>query len=158
MFTGDRSGDWLYGALYRFGFANQATSQSRSDGLELLDCAITASCHCAPPGNKPTPAELAACSRWLDGTLNLVPARVIIVLGQVAWRSVIDLARRRHWLSGPSGKFSHGAVKRFADGRWLIASYHPSQQNTFTGRLTQPMFDGIFATARRLLSQAGRHA
>lgn len=151
MFTGDRSGDWLYRALHKAGFANQAASTDRADGLRLIDCAITAACHCAPPENKPTPEELANCSQWLIETFDRVPARVFIALGQIAWRSVVVEARRRGWYSGTGPKFAHAATVPLSDGRWLIGSYHPSQQNTFTGRLTEPMFDRVFRQARELL-------
>jgi uracil-DNA glycosylase family 4 len=152
MFTGDRSGEWLYRALHEAGFANQATSTDRDDGLELLDCAITAVVHCAPPGNKPLPEELANCHRWLADTFDLVPARVFLALGQIAWRAVVVEARRRDWYEGPMPKFAHGAKVPLAGGRWLLASYHPSQQNTFTGVLTKAQFDRVFRAARRLLA------
>ncbi len=152
MFTGDRSGDWLYAALYRHGFANQPQARRRDDGLRLLDCAITAACHCAPPGNRPTTAELAACSTWLTHTLDLVPARVIVALGRIAWHAILREATSRGWLPArPRPTFRHGAEVTLAEGRTLLASYHPSQQNTFTGRLTEPMFDAVFRRARQLL-------
>jgi uracil-DNA glycosylase family 4 len=151
IFTGDRSGDWLYRALHKAGFANQPTSRHRDDGLKLSDCAVTAVCHCAPPANKPTPVEIDNCSRWLRQTVDLVPVRVCVALGQIAWRAVVDESRRRGWLAGPNPKFTHGATVTLAGQRWLVGSYHPSQQNTSTGRLTEPMFDRIFATVRKLL-------
>lgn len=152
MFTGDRSGDWLYRALYKAGFANQPTGTSAEDGLELTDCAITATCHCAPPDNKPTPAEIAACRDWFRQTVDLLPVRVFLALGQIGWRTVLDLARERGWHAGALPKFGHGAEVALAEGRWLLGSYHPSQQNTFTGKLTEPMFDAVFARARQLLA------
>jgi uracil-DNA glycosylase family 4 len=151
MFTGDRSGDWLYRALHKSGFANQPTSQRRDDGLKLRDCAITATCHCAPPDNKPTADELVACSEWFEQTIDLLPVRVFLALGGIAWKSVIALARSRGWQTGRVPKFGHGAKVELTGERWLIGSYHPSQQNTFTGKLTEPMFDQVFALARELL-------
>lgn len=151
MFTGDRSGDWLYRALYRAGFANQPTSESANDGLALRDCAITAVCHCAPPENKPLPCEIAACREWLDATFDATGPKVVVALGQIAWRAAVDALRRRGWHSGRVPKFAHGARVELAGGRTLLGSYHPSQQNTFTGRLTEKMFDDIFALARTLL-------
>ena len=149
LFTGDRSGDWLFRALHRAGYANQPTSESRDDGLCLTDCAITAVCHCAPPQNRPTREERQMCQRWLTQTFDVVPARTIIGLGRIAWDAVIAEARRRGWLSEKPPPFSHGLVVPIRGGRRLIASYHPSQQNTFTGRLTEAMFDRIFTAARR---------
>lgn len=153
MFTGDRSGDWLYRALHDAGFANQPTSQSADDGLQLIDCAITAAAHCAPPGNKPLPVELANCHEWLAATIDMLPVRVFLALGQIAWKAVVAEARRRGWYEGRVPKFSHGARVPLQGGRWLLASYHPSQQNTFTGVLTRPMFDDVFRTARELLGE-----
>jgi uracil-DNA glycosylase family 4 len=151
MFTGDRSGEWLYRALHKAGFANQPTSHNRDDGLALIDCAITAVCHCAPPDNKPLPEEIANCRQWLTDTIDVVQPRVLVALGQIAWRAVVMEARRRAWHAGGLPKFGHGAKALLTGGRWLLASYHPSQQNTFTGKLTEPMFDAVFAEARRLL-------
>ena len=154
MFTGDRSGDWLYRALFKADFANQPRSDCRDDGLRLIDCAITAVCHCAPPANKPEPAEIAHCSAWLQETIDLAPVRVFVALGQIAWRAIAVESRRRGWQSGRLPKFGHAAVARLAEKRLLIGSYHPSQQNTFTGKLTEPMFDHVFALARRHLESA----
>ena len=151
MFTGDRSGDWLYRALYKAGFANQPRATDRDDGLQLRDCAITAACHCAPPGNKPSVEELARCRPWLDDTFDLLPVRVIVCLGQLGWNAALQQGRRREWLVGKSPKFGHGAQAALAGGRTLLGSYHPSQQNTFTRKLTEPMFDAVFAAARKLL-------
>jgi uracil-DNA glycosylase family 4 len=153
MFTGDRSGEWLYRALHKAGFATRAESFHRDDELRLIDCAITATCHCAPPDNKPTREEIAACRTWLSATFDAVPARVYLALGQIAWQSVVDEARRRGWLQGRRPKFGHDAQASLGDQRWLLGSYHPSQQNTFTGKLTEPMFDRVFARARQLLAQ-----
>jgi uracil-DNA glycosylase len=150
LFTGDRSGDWLYRALHKAGFANQPTSNHREDGLELIDCAITAVCHCAPPDNKPLPAEVASCREWFQDTIDVCRCEVFVALGQVAWRAVIAEARRRTWWLEKLPRFGHGSVVSLGEGRILIGSYHPSQQNTFTGRLTEPMLDGIFARAKNL--------
>jgi uracil-DNA glycosylase family 4 len=152
MFTGDRSGEWLYRALFKAGFASQPASVSRDDGLTLVDCAITAVCHCAPPDNKPLPAEIANCRGWLDQTLDLVEPRVLVALGQIAWRAAMAAARRRSWHAQSVPKFGHAVKVPLAEGRWLLASYHPSQQNTFTGKLTEAMLDAIFGDARRLLN------
>ncbi|HEX5104380.1 MAG TPA: uracil-DNA glycosylase [Pirellulaceae bacterium] len=152
MFTGDRSGEWLYRALHKAGFANQPSSRERGDGLELRDCVITAVCHCAPPDNKPLLNEIANCREWLTTTIDLVQPRVLLALGGIAWKAIVSEARARGWHSGRVPSFGHGAKHALADGRWLFGSYHPSQQNTFTGKLTEPMFDSIFATARRLIA------
>jgi uracil-DNA glycosylase len=152
VFTGDRSGDWLYRALHKAGFANQPASTHLNDGLALIDCAITAVCHCAPPDNKPTNEEVANCRQWLIETIDLTKAKVLLALGQIAWRAIVDEARRRDWHIGKLPKFAHAAAVPLGDSRWLLGSYHPSQQNTFTGKLTEPMFDAVFAKARRLIS------
>ncbi|MGZ3704834.1 MAG: uracil-DNA glycosylase [Bdellovibrionota bacterium] len=147
MFTGDRSGDWLFRALHKAGFANQAEAVNAQDGLQLKDCWITASAHCAPPDNKPFPAELARCSRYLDEELAVMTqAKVYLVLGGIALNALwprVGIGKRP--------KFGHGAEAELADGRTLLMSYHPSQQNTFTGRLTEPMFDRVFIKARTRL-------
>ncbi len=154
MFTGDRSGDWLYRGLHKAGFATQAESTARDDGLRLVDCAITAAAHCAPPGNKPLPEELAECQRWFEQTIDALPVRVFLALGQIAWRATIVEARRRQWHDGRIPKFGHGATVMLAGDRWLVGSYHPSQQNTFTGVLTERMFDAALRTVRRKLAGA----
>lgn len=152
MFTGDRSGDWLYRALHAAGFANQPSSTTRDDGLRLIDCAITAVCHCAPPDNRPTPEEQAACGEaWLAPTLALVRPRVIVCLGQIAWKSLVRPLRAGGEIVGRAANFAHGAKVALSDDRWLLASYHPSQQNTFTGRLTREMLDDVFRAARELI-------
>jgi uracil-DNA glycosylase family 4 len=152
MFTGDRSGDWLYRALHKAGFANQPTSTHRDDGLALMDCAITAVCHCAPPDNKPLPVEIANCRGWFQDSIDLCRVQVFVALGRTAWRAVVDEARRRQWWLGKLPDFGHGSVVSMEEGRTLIGSYHPSQQNTFTGRLTEPMLDRVFALAREHLT------
>lgn len=156
MFTGDRSGDWLYRALHKAGFASQPTATSRDDGLVLHDCVITAVCHCAPPANRPLPQEVEHCRRWLAATVDLVQPRVLLALGQIAWRAVLDQARQRAWHTGQGLPFRHGATLPLHEGRWAIASYHPSQQNTFTGKLTEAMLDDVVHQAKRLLEPHGR--
>jgi uracil-DNA glycosylase len=147
MFTGDRSGEWLFGALHRAGFASQPTSTSRDDGLRLVDAYITAAVHCAPPANKPTPAERDACSPYLARELAaLRDAAVVVALGQFAWQAVATHDGLR-----PRPAFGHLAEAERGGGRTMLGSYHPSQQNTFTGKLTVPMFDAVFARARRLI-------
>ncbi len=157
MFTGDRSGEWLYRALYKAGFASQVESHARNDSLVLRDFAITAVCHCAPPDNKPLPAEQQNCRVWLESTFSMLPARVVLALGQIAWRAALGEARERGWHAGRLPKFGHGVRAPLAGDRWLLGSYHPSQQNTFTGRLTEPMFDAVFALARQLLDEPTEH-
>jgi uracil-DNA glycosylase len=151
MFTGDRSGEWLYRALHKAGFANQPQAERQGDGLELHDCVITAVGHCAPPDNKPTNEEIANCWPWLTQTIDLAQPRVLLTLGQIAWRAILSEVRRRDWHTGRLPKFGHAAQSPLAGNRWLLGSYHPSQQNTFTGKLTEPMFDAVFAEARRLI-------
>src|SRR5216117_290895 len=155
MFTGDRSGDWLVDALHHAGFANRPTSRHRGDGLRLRDAYITAALRCAPPGNKPTPAELARCEPYLLEELGLLDrVSVVVGLGRIGWQAYLR-ARRRLGAPRPrrAPRFAHGAVATFADGVALIASYHPSQQNTFTGKLTRPMLRGVFRRARRLVEE-----
>ena len=153
MFTGDSSGLWLYRALAKAGFANQARSESRDDGLKLVDCAITAAVHCAPPDNMPSREERERCRAWLDETFGLLPVKVIVALGGLAWQESVRQVRRREWYSGGAPKFAHGAKVALAGGRWMLASYHPSRQNTHTRRLTEPMLDAVFAEARALLKK-----
>ena len=146
MFTGDASGDWLYAALHRFGFATRPTATSRSDGLRLEDCWITAAARCAPPGNKPSPQELANCRPYLVRELQLLTRRrVVLALGRVGHDAFLKAMGWR----GP--RFAHGAVSRLPDGTWLVASYHPSRQNTNTGTLTRPMWHAVFRRVRALL-------
>jgi uracil-DNA glycosylase family 4 len=154
MFTGDRSGDWLFRALHKARFANQPAALSADDGLELIGCAITAACHCAPPQNKPNGEEIENCRDHLTETIACLPVKVFLSLGQIGWRAVIDHAKASGWWSGKLPKFGHGAIVRLENGMLLLGSFHPSQQNTFTGKLTEPMFDAVFAEARRLLDEA----
>lgn len=157
IFTGDRSGDWLYRALHKAGFANQPHATHIGDGLRLIDCAITAVGHCAPPDNKPLPEELANCRPWLDSTFACVQPKVVVALGQIAWTAVLKHYREIGVLQG-SPKFVHGAKQKISSGVLLLASFHPSQRNTFTGTLTEPMFDAVFAEARAVLSRRRKSA
>ena len=152
MFTGDRSGDWLYRALHRAGFANQATSVHRHDGLRLRDAYITAALRCAPPDNKPARVELARCQPFLLEELRrLERVRVVVALGKIGWDAYLRARRALGApLPRPLPRFGHGAEARMPDGVVLLGSYHPSQQNTFTGRLTRPMLQGVFRRARAL--------
>lgn len=145
VFTGDRSGDFLFAALHRVGLANQPTSTSRDDGLVLKDCYISASARCAPPGNKPTPEELTSCGTFLDREWQLLAnKRVILVLGKIAWDAALALARRNGVIiPKPVPAFGHGASFALSDSLALVGSYHVSQQNTFTGKLTPAMFDAV---------------
>ena len=153
MFTGDRSGDFLFRALYETGFASQPTSIDRSDGLTLRDLAITAIAHCAPPANKPLPGEIANCLPYLQQTLDLMPnLRGIVALGGIAFEGCLRLCRSRGWLAkGPKPVFGHGALHQFPGAPFLLGCYHPSQQNTFTGKLTPPMMREVFARARSMI-------
>jgi uracil-DNA glycosylase family 4 len=150
MFTGDRSGDWLYGALYATGFASQSNSNHRNDGLKLSDCYITAAVRCAPPANKPNNAEFKRCRRYLTRELEILQnLRVIIALGKIAFDSFLAAYQAQGGVvPRPRPKFGHGVTVTLPDELLLICSYHPSQQNTFTGKLTQSMFHGIFERAR----------
>jgi uracil-DNA glycosylase family 4 len=151
VFTGDRSGDWLFRALWRAGFANQPTSVSSDDGLELTGAYISAVVRCAPPANKPTPTERDTCMPYLVRELDLLAnLRVIVVLGRFAYDAMAALLGLR-----PRPLFAHGAEIDVPDRATLICSYHPSQQNTFTGTLTEDMFDAVFARARELLRSVG---
>jgi uracil-DNA glycosylase family 4 len=148
IFTGDRSGDWLFASLHRTGFANQPTSVHRADGLTLTDCYITAPVKCAPPDNKPTISERATCAAWLDQELALLPhIRVVVALGAYAW----DAALRHFGPVRPKPRFGHAVEAALPGGKVLLASYHVSQQNTSTKRLTEPMLDAVFLRARQLL-------
>jgi len=152
MFTGDRSGQWLYGELYRQGLCNRADSVRVGDGLELSGVYIAAAGRCAPPGNKPLPIELDHCREYLEREIRaLSDVRVTLALGKIAfdaqWRARRELGEA---LPTPKPVFGHGAIAALPGGGWLLSSYHPSQQNTSTGKLTEPMWRGIFRTAKRL--------
>ena len=156
MFTGDRSGDFLFTAMHQTGFANQPTAEHRDDGLVLRDIAIAASARCAPPANKPTPAELDNCFEFLIDTARAMPnLRGVIALGSIALDSCVRLYRAMDWSPmKPKPKFAHGRLFRLDSAPFLLCTYHPSQQNTFTKKLTMPMLVAIFATARRLADEA----
>jgi uracil-DNA glycosylase family 4 len=153
MFTGDRSGDWLYRSLFRAGFANRPTSTARDDGLELDDAWITAPVRCAPPANKPTPAERDTCAAWFSAELDLLTsAEVFVCLGSYAYQSLWRYLGERHQhLPRPRPKFGHGVEVSIEDGPGVLLSYHPSQQNTFTGKLTEEMLDAVFVRAAALI-------
>jgi uracil-DNA glycosylase family 4 len=147
VFTGDRSGDWLYRALHKAGFANQARSVGTGDGLKLRDCYVTVGVRCAPPDNKPLPIERETCRPHLQTDLQLLTrASVLLCLGKMAWEMVVAALEA----TGKRPRFGHGAEAKM-NKYSLIGSYHPSQQNTFTGRLTEPMFDAVFTRAQELL-------
>ncbi len=156
MFTGDSSGNWLYEALHRFGFANQPVATDRNDGLVLRGCYISAAARCAPPGNKPMRDELGNCRPYLEAELGLLrDVRVVVVLGRIGWEAWLRAAG--WWTSfTPSQRpgFSHNSKTTLPDGMVLIASYHPSRQNTNTGRLTREMWYQVFEAARAALGEA----
>ena len=154
VFTGDRSGDWLFAALHRAGFANQPTSINRNDGLQLSNCYITACVRCAPPGNHPTPEERDKCLPYMVQEFRLLEqVRVIVCLGAFAWHGALRALSFCGFATAPKPRFGHGAEATIGPYT-LVGCYHPSQQNTFTGRLTAPMLDAIFRRARKL-AQAG---
>jgi uracil-DNA glycosylase family 4 len=152
-FTGDRSGAWLYEALHAYGFASQPTSGHRRDGLQLHDCYITQVLHCAPPANKPTPEEIANCQPYMLTELRLLrQARLLLPLGKIAFDACLRACRILNLpLPTPQPRFGHGLHYQLSSDLMLLASYHPSQQNTHTGRLTRQMFHEVFATAQALL-------
>jgi len=151
MFTGDSSGEWLFGTLYRFGFASQPNSLRRDDGFALRDCYITATIRCAPPKNKPLPQEIENCRPYFLQELDLLKdSKVMVALGQIAFAQTLKSLRRKG-LEIPSLDFGHGRVYPLPGGQTLISTYHPSQQNTQTGKLTHRMFDRIFDLAQKNL-------
>lgn len=159
MFTGDRSGDWLYDALFTTGFCNQPTSTHLADGLQLHGAMITAALHCAPPANRPTTQELVNCQRFIDATFDLLTnLRAVVCLGRVAFDAVLKRYQRGGWITSRAPyRFAHGAEHRLTPCKprtdhpvTVLCSYHPSQQNTFTGKLTREMFLKVFRRARGL--------
>jgi uracil-DNA glycosylase family 4 len=158
MFTGDESGTWLFRALHATGFANQATSVARDDGLRLVDAYVSAVARCAPPGNRPTPREIERCRPFLVTEIDrLERLRVVVVLGKIAHDGFCAaLSARGDAVPRPRPRFAHGAEHRLPNGVILLCSYHPSQQNTFTGRLTRPMLERVFARAARI-ADPGSH-
>src|SRR6185436_9135065 len=146
-FTGDASGGFLYPALYQAGFANQALAESRSDGLRLIDLYIAATARCVPPDNKPSPEELDNCRPYLQRELEILKPKAIVCLGRIAFERILKIyaVRNSMW------KFGHGAFYQLENGTWILCSYHPSQQNTLTGRLTVKMFDDIWQKAKELI-------
>lgn len=161
VFTGDRSGDWLYSALFRAGLANQAEATGADDGLKLRNAFVSATCRCAPPANRPTPEEMASCVPFLDAEFELLDRlRVVVALGKIAWDAVLRRVLRvaPDGLPRPRPRFGHEAEVVLPMGPAarplaLLGSYHPSQQNTQTGRLTQPMFDAVMRRATQLASE-----
>lgn len=159
IFTGDESGQWLARALYTHGFATQPTSQRQGDGFRPIDAYITAAIHCAPPDNRPAPSEIANCARYLRAELRLLRrVRAVIALGRVAFDAYLR-TRREVGLTVPvpPPRFAHNRAWRLPDGVTLIASYHPSRQNTQTGRLSRRMFHAVFARARRFIDSPPRN-
>jgi uracil-DNA glycosylase family 4 len=150
VFTGDRSGDWLFASMHRTGFASQPTSRHRDDGLRLDGAFVAAAVRCAPPANRPLPAERDNCLPYAARELELMHPRVIVCLGAYAWDAACRLLGVR-----PKPRFGHGAEHPVEGGPTLLGTYHPSQQNTFTGKLTEPMIDAVLGRARELAGAAG---
>lgn len=157
MFTGDSSGDWLYEALYRFGFANQPVSVNKDDGLDLNGCLITAALRCAPPNNKPLPEEMNNCRKYLRQELQLTKdKRIVVVLGRIAFQAFLKACQEAgQRLPDQKLQFSHGGEWILPGKIALISSFHPSRQNTQTGKLTRPRFHDIFGRARKILDEQG---
>jgi uracil-DNA glycosylase family 4 len=158
MFTGDSSGNWLYAVLHKYGFASHLLSLSRDDGMKLKDCYITASVRCVPPANKPTAAEQHNCLPFLLDELRvLFKARVIVALGRIAYDTIFDAYSDLHMTTTiRKPEFRHGIEVTLNYRQSLIASYHPSQQNTFTGKLTHQMFDAVFRRAKKIIESRRR--
>ncbi len=157
-FTGDRSGEFMYPILYKLGFASQPTAIDRNDGLKLIDCYITAAVRCAPPDNKPLPSELANCAPYLDRELAILKSlKVVVALGKIAFDAYLNFLKRDGVIASRSSYvFGHGAVYAMPNGITLLASYHPSNQNTATGKLTAQMFEEVFLTAKEVTEEAFR--
>ena len=153
MFTGDRSGDFLYAALHKAGFANQPASLRREDGLQLTNAYITATCRCAPPENKPLPREISNCQGYLEREIEILKPRAILALGKIAWDGYLEILKRRGVIASRAlYKFAHGAEGEVAPGTpRLFGIYHPSQQNTQTGRVTPAMYAAVLRRIRRFL-------
>jgi uracil-DNA glycosylase family 4 len=149
QFTGDASGDYLYPALYRTGFASQPNSVSREDGLILTNLYTAPICRCAPPDNKPTPQEMANCQPYLERELELIQPKVIVALGRIAFDGILRIFS----IKDHSMSFAHNAIYQLSSATWLVCSYHPSRQNTQTGRLTVDMFDQVWMTVIGLLKR-----
>lgn len=157
IFTGDRSGEWLFRAMHKAGFANQAQSINKKDGLKLTQARVITAVRCAPPDNKPTIKERDTCNRWMDLEWKFIEKdlKVVIALGSFAWKAAIDILFEQGFIPKNKVKFSHGAKCVYLKQNQqitLLGSYHPSQQNTFTGRLTEAMLDQVFGTASKLIS------
>ncbi len=154
-FTGDASGKFMYPILYKVGFASQPTAESRDDGLKLIDCYITAAVRCAPPDNKPLPSELANCSSFLDRELAILSnVKVVVVLGKIAFDAYLAHLKRLGALTSKAGiVFGHAKSYEMANGVTLLASYHPSNQNTATGKLTAARFESVFRSAKRMVGR-----
>ena len=157
IFTGDRSGDWLYRAMHKKGFANQPESINKKDGLKLINARVLTAVRCAPPDNKPSIKERDNCKNWLDIEWKLIEnnLKVVIALGSFAWKQTLEILKDQGFSAKTKSKFFHGAKIVFQKNNHqitLLGSYHPSQQNTFTGRLTESMFDSVFGTASKLIS------
>jgi len=153
MFTGDASGEFLYAALFRAGFANQPESHHRDDGLTLKNLYITAVCRCAPPGNKPSPQEIANCQPYMAQEIEIIQPRILVALGRVAFERILRIIYDGQPTTNERPSFvtfAHGAAYQLITGHWLLCSYHPSRQNTQTGRLTPKMFDEVWTNTREV--------